>query len=549
MPVYEALAKALKEAGVDAVFGLCGSETVKLGSVLDLLGVRFYGTRHELQAVAMADGYARVSRRLGVALISRGPGFTNAISAMVVATRAHSPVLVIAGDTAVGATTPAKAVSRLAEPKHIDQEAICRAAGIPFASLIDAEFAVADFLAIVARARSGFTISLNIPTDILKSTAGNAASRIGLPPIDPVPAADSASISTIADLLESGWAAQKPMILAGRGAFLADARDELKTLAAMTGAILSTSLLVRSFFEGDPYNVGVCGSLTTDLASDLIVQADTVLAFGASLNGRTTLDGALIKKARLIQVDSDQSAFGRFGVEPDLAIHADVKETAAALVAELQRRGHSAQGFRTPEVAGQIRDYRLASSFRDESTETAIDPKTLMTRLDALLPQQRTLVVEGGEHLHFSCKYLGVSSPPAFLFPMETYAIGFGIGSAIGAAVGEPNRMTVLEIGDAGLLMTLGDLETAARYRIPILVVISNNDGLGSEMRHLRNAGFSEDFARFSTPCFADVAGAIGAEGYTIRTTADLDALGERFQRTLDGPLVLDCHVVSGVSH
>jgi acetolactate synthase-1/2/3 large subunit len=549
MRVYEALAEALKESGVDAVFGLCGSETVKLGSVLDSTGVRFYGTRHESQAVAMADGYARVSRRLGVALISRGPGFTNAISAMVVASRARSPVLVIAGDTAVGATTAAKAISRRAEPKHIDQDAICRAAGIPSARLLDAESAVEDFLAVIARARSGTTISLNIPTDILEAPAGEAASRIVLDPVEPVPAVDPAAISTVADLLGSGWAAQKPLILAGRGAFLAGARDELVTLAGITGAILTTSLLARSFFHGDPYNVGVCGSLTTDMASELIVQADTVLAFGASLNGRTTLDGTLIKKARLIQVDSDQRAFGRFTPEPDLTIHADVKETAAALVTELQRRGHTAHGFRTPEVAAQIRDYRLASSFTDESTETSIDPKALMTRLDALLPQERTLVVEGGEHLHFSCKYLGVSSPPAFLFPMETYAIGFGVGSAIGAAVGQPDRMTVLEIGDAGLMMTLGDLETAARYHIPMLVVISNNNGLGSEMRHLRNAGLSEEFAHFSTPSFAAVAGAMGAEGYTIRTTADLDALGDRLKQALDGPVVLDCHVVSGVSH
>src|SRR5580700_6995629 len=242
MRVYEALARTLKESGVDAVFGLCGSETVKLGYELDSLGVAFYGTRHESQAVAMADGYARVSRRLGIALISRGPGFTNAISAMVVASRAHSPVLVIAGDTAVGATTPARERARLAEPKHIDQEAICRAAGIPSAQLLDAESAVEDLRAIVARARSRYTISLNIPADILEATAGEAASRIELDPVERVPSVDPAAINTVADLLESGWAAQKPMILAGRGAYLADARDELTRLADLTGAILTTSL-------------------------------------------------------------------------------------------------------------------------------------------------------------------------------------------------------------------------------------------------------------------------------------------------------------------
>jgi acetolactate synthase I/II/III large subunit len=544
MRVYEALAHELRRCGVEVVFGLCGSETVKLGATLESIGVRFVGARHESQAVAMADGYARVTGRVGVTLANRGPGFTNALTSMVCAAKAGSPVVVISGDTAIGVRDERVAALQRVDPKHVAQDAVTRAAGIMSATVTSPQAAVADLRAILARAQRGATIAVHIPTDVLEAPAGDAGPEVQLPTVDAVPPPDESTIAAIAEVLESGWAARRPVILAGRGAYRSGARADLERLAELTGAVLATSLMNRSFFAGNPFDIGVCGSLATPVASELLVQADFVLAFGASLNKFTTYDGSLLANARVVQIDADPAAFGRHTKEPDLTLHADAALTARTLVTELERRGYQATGLRTPAVAARIRAHNAADHFRDDSTDTTLDPRALMVRLDELLPAERTLVVEAGDHLRFASKYLSVPPPPAFVFPMETFAIGLGMGTAIGAAIGEPSRLTVLDIGDGGLMMTLGDLETAVRCKVPMVVVISNNGGLGSEMKTLAAAGLSQEYAMFPVRSFTAIAAAMGAEAYSVATKGDLDVVGARLREPIDAPVVLECHVM-----
>jgi thiamine pyrophosphate-dependent acetolactate synthase large subunit-like protein len=544
MRVYEALARELQRCGVEVVFGLCGSETVKLCATLESIGVRFVGARHESQAVMMADGYARVTGRVGVTLANRGPGFTNALTSMICAAKAGSPVLVISGDTAIGVRDQRTAAVQRVDPKHVAQDDVTRAAGIVSALITSPEAAVADLRATLDCAQRGTTIAVHVPTDVLEAPAGDAGPVVRLPDVDQVPEPDEASIAEIAEVFESGWAARRPVILAGRGAYRSGARAELERLGELTGAVLATSLMNRSFFAGNPYDIGVCGSLATPVASELLVQADLVLAFGASLNKFTTYDETLFAKARIVQIDTDPAAFGRHTKAPDLTVQADATLVARTLITELEKRGYQSTGQRTAEVASSIRGHRAADHVRDDSTDTALDPRALMIRLDELLPAQRTLVVEAGDHLRFSSKYLSVPPPPAFVFPMETFAIGLGIGAAIGAAVGDPSRLTVLEIGDGGLMMTLGDLETAVRCRVPMVVVISNNGGLGSEMKALAAAGLPTEYAMFPVQSFAAIATAMGAEAYSVATKADLELVGARLQEPIDGPVVLDCHVL-----
>jgi acetolactate synthase I/II/III large subunit len=543
MYVYEAMARELRNSGVEVVFGLCGSDTVKLAAHLELLGVRFIGTRHESQAVAMADGYARVSGNVGVAIANRGPGFTNALTSLICAAKAKSPVVVISGDTAIGVADSALARLARADPKDVAQADICAAAGVPAAVITSPDSAVADVRAVLNYARSGVSVALHIPTDVLDGSAGVAGPTVVLPETCKVPEPAPDEIAAVADIFESGWAARKPVILAGRGAFRSGARSTLERLAELTGAVLATSLMNRSFFSGSPFDIGVCGTLSTSVAIDLLVQADLIVVFGASLNKFTTDSDRLLRGARIIQVDSDPAAFGKHGRAPDMALRGDAKAVSAALAAELDRRGYTSTGFRRPEVARMIKEHSYADQVRDESTSTALDPRILMLRLDEILPSDRTLVVEAGDHLRFSCKYLGVPPPPSFVFPMESFAIGLGMGAAIGAAIGDPTKLTVLEVGDGGLMMTLGDLETAIRYQVPVVVIVSNNGGLGSEMKALAAAHLSADHASFHVPSLAAVARAMGAAGLTINAEGDLDAVRERLSEPLQGPLVLDCHV------
>src|SRR5262249_17762270 len=157
-------------------------------------------------------------------------------------------------------------------------------------------------------------------------------------------------VNLVADLFQSDWAVRKPVIVAGRGAHRAGARSELERLSGLTGALLSTTLLARSMFQGHPRDIGTCGSLSSPLAGEFISEADTVLAFGASLNDRTTMDATMFRNARLIQVDANPAAFGRFPPTPDLTVHADARGFATALADELERRGHEPVGFSGADV-------------------------------------------------------------------------------------------------------------------------------------------------------------------------------------------------------
>jgi thiamine pyrophosphate-dependent acetolactate synthase large subunit-like protein len=542
--VYEALARTLRESGTDVFFGLAGDDTVKLSSTLASLGSRYVGARHECQAVAMADGYARASGKVGVVVISRGPGFTSALTAMVCAAKAQTPVLVVAGDTAIGIEGESIArVSRL-NPKHVDQDAICAGAGILSARILSPDSAVADLRVVQDRVRSGCAVSLNVPTDVLEADAGSATATVVLPPMAPVPLPDPELIAAVADLIETRWAARKLVILAGRGAANANARDELTTLGEITGSLLATSVGGNGLFAGDPHDIGICGTMSSPVASEYLSQADLILVFGASLNPYTTYRDTMFPTARLVQVDSDAAAFGRHIRHPDIAIQADVTVAARLLVAELERRGFvPSPGLRANDTAARIAAFEVGDTFTDQSTSTTIDPRTLMLRLDTMLPFDRCLVMEGGHHVNFACAYLSARSPRKFIFPIESFSIGLGIGAAIGAAVGNPDTLTVLEIGDGGLMMTLGDLETAVRYQLPLLVIISNNDSLGSEVNILAAAGLETDVATFPAPSFSALAAALGCESFTVRVAADLEPLRARLGRPITAPIVVDCHV------
>jgi thiamine pyrophosphate-dependent acetolactate synthase large subunit-like protein len=144
--------------------------------------------------------------------------------------------------------------------------------------------------------------------------------------------------------------------------------------------------------------------------------------------------------------------------------------------------------------------------------------------------------------LAFACTYLSVPEPEAFIFPIDSFSIGLGLAAAIGASAGRPDWLTVLSIGDGGLMMTLGELHTAVRLRLPLLVIVCNDSAFGSEMHMLRVLGANDEVATYSNPSFESLALSLGARAMTVTTLADLDRLPTELQ-TLDGPLLLDCHV------
>src|SRR6202042_1527831 len=253
--------------------------------------------------------------------------------------------------------------------------------------------------------------------------------------------------------------AQRPVIIAGRGAVLARARDELERLGELTGALLATSAPANGLFAGLSYALGISGGFASPFAAQLLPQADVVLVAGASVNHWTTRDGALIADgARVGQIDIEPRAFG-LNHRADLTMLGDADAAARLLADELERRGHRATGWRTEEMARDIAANRWADDpYEDASTDEGIDPRTLSIALERRLPAEKTVAVDSGHFLGFPAMFLSVPDARAWGFPNGFQAVGLGLGCAIGAAIARPERPTVAAIGDGGAFMALAEI-------------------------------------------------------------------------------------------
>jgi thiamine pyrophosphate-dependent acetolactate synthase large subunit-like protein len=361
-----------------------------------------------------------------------------------------------------------------------------------------------------------------------------------VPPLrTPDPSAQS--VGALADLLQR---AERPVIIAGRGAVLADARVELERLADRVGALLATSAPANGLFTGLPYAVGISGGFASPFAAELLAQADVVLAAGASLNAWTTRHGALIApQATVAQVDVEARAFGAHR-PADLRVLGDVAGTARLLVAELERRGHRATGLRTPEMAEQIAARRWADEpYEDAGTEDWIDPRTFSIALEGLLPAEKAVAVDSGHFLGYPSMFLSVPDPRAWVFPNGFQAVGLGLGTAIGAAIARPDHPTVAAIGDGGAFMALAEIETAVRLGLKLLVAIYDDRAYGAEVHHFAPMGHDVTHVQFPDADLAAIARAAGAEAVTVRSTGDLGAVTAWLSEAVPRPLVLDAKV------
>ena len=532
MRVSEAIGRTLVERGVEVCFGLAGSGNFAVLNALQAAGVAFYSSRHECGAVAMADGYTRASGRIAVASVHQGPGFTNTLTSLTEAAKCRTPLLVLAADTPPGT---------LWSNFKIDQGILAETAGAVTERVRGPETAAADAARSLRRARiERRPVVLNIPINLVEaSCSGGSCAAPDSPALDP-PRPSDRSVAEVADLLE---VASHPAIVAGRGAAISGAREALEALADRVGAILATSALGHGLFAGHPYGVGIAGGFSSSLALKLLSQADVVLAFGASLNHWTVRHGRLFSpEARVAQVDLDGEMIGALH-RVDVGVVGDATATAQAVADELERRGIDKEGFHDEALAGEIARGRSRDEpYEDQGTAEHVDPRTLSIALDDLMPTERTVATDSGHFLGYPSMYFSVPDYRGFVFPNAFQSVGLGLASGIGAAVARPDRLCVAAVGDGGALMSLGELETAARYHLPMLVVVYNDSAYGAEVHHFGPEGQPVNIARFPDTDFAALARAAGAEGVTVRKEGDLSLVEDWLMRR-DGPLVIDAKV------
>ena len=546
IPAYEALALQLKGLSIERVFGLMSDETATLIASIDAAGIRFIGARHENNAVAMAEGYATSSGRLGVVCIGRGPATANGLHGTVYARKTGTPVLMLLG---AGRDAPPDPNGFGPDTKALDPVAVLRAAGVRHRTVHDAETAPQMLVSAAAAAQAGLMV-LVLPMNVLAGTTpadavrdvprnGNAVS----PPASPLPPPRSAAIDAAVAVLHR---ARRPLIVAGWGAWRAGARDAIVRLADHVGAALATTMKAKDLFRGHPFDCGVVGSFSHGAGRQLIGQADCVLAFGASLNQRTSSQGtSLPAEAALIQVDTSREALGRW-LHCDVAIAGDARLAAEALLQAIPARPGALQLLRSETLRRVLADYRPDNDFQARHTPRTIDPRTVAVELDRLLPADRNVVYDAGNFLQCA-PYLSVPGPAHIKQASDFSSIGMGFGTALGFACGDPGRTTVLFVGDGAFLMTLSELETAAREAIPLVVVVMNDRAYGAELHYLKLRGMSPHTTEFPDVDFGPVAEAFGFRAATVRTVAELRALAPMLA-VPEGPVLIDCKINGAVA-
>ena len=179
----------------------------------------------------------------------------------------------------------------------------------------------------------------------------------------------------------------------------------------------------------------------------------------------------------------------------------------------------------------------------DEGAPGSLDPRALSSAIEAAAPADRALIVDGGHFMGFPSMAVAVQDPSQFAFTLDFGSIGLGLGTANGAAVANPDHLTVLAIGDGGLMLSLGELDTAVRYSLPLLIVVYDDGAYGAEMHFLRMMDLPDAESLFLTPPLDEVVKAIGADAIKVKDMADLDSLRETLAGGLERPLVLHCPI------
>jgi len=528
MRVHSAIASALADHSVDTIFGVMGDANMSIiNDLVQTHGTRFVTAAHEAGATMMADGAARVTGRIGVVTTTQGPGLTNTVTALTEAVRNGTEMLLVCGDT------PSKERQNL---QDIIQRDVILATGAGFEQVRSSDTAVNDVAIAMRRASlERRPIVLNVPSDLQSMETEYVASTIDiteLPAFPPSNAALDRAVGVIA-------AARRPIVLAGRGATSRTARDSVLRLAERIEAPVATTLLAKDLFVGAPSNLGIFGTLISPIASEIVDQADCVIAFGAALNRHTTDRNGLLQGKRIVHCDANPGAIGRWA-PVTVPVTGDTALTADAIVTWLDAAEFEPTGFASDELVRRLAEHEPRSEFQDRSTGTTIDLRTALIRLNEILPATRTLIVDAGRFAVPAMKYVHVGEPDAYVHTFNFGSVGLSMGAAVGAAIARPERTAVVVLGDGGFMMGgLAEFNSAVRHHVDLIAVVANDGCYGAEHMLLQTRGMNPDLSLLEWPDFSPVAEALGGRGVTVRSPMDLEKLGKMISDR-DRPLLID---------
>jgi len=532
----EILWESLIQEGVEVVFGYPGGAIMPVYDVMLDYPIHHVLTRHEQGAAHMADGYARVSDKVGVALATSGPGATNLVTGIITAMMDSSPIVCITGQ-----------ISSHLLGKDAFQEADVTGITLPITKhnfLITSADEVADTV------RQAFHIACSgrpgpVLIDFCKDAQIESANyeneripeKISLPGYKPPSHASVSDLKKAAALIDQ---AVQPVILAGQGVLMSNAMEKLELFASKTQTPVAMTLLgLGSLPTSHPLSLGMMGMHGEAFCNQAIQEADLLLAFGMRFDDRVTGNlRTYAPRARKIQVDIDPTEIDK-NVNVDLALLGDLNTVLTDLIPLVGKNDHQPWNSQISDWRSETRQRSILSWKEDNKLRTAQVIHALWE-----ITEGKAIVATGvGQHQMWTAQYYTFEKPHRFITSGGAGTMGFGLPASIGAWFANPNQEIWLVDGDGSFQMTQSELSTAVQEGANVKIAIMNNGFLGM-VRQWQEFFFDKRYAStpISGPDFIKLADAHGIPAVRITEPNEVNSAIE-FARNTPGPVVLEFQV------
>ncbi len=465
----EILIDGLRREGVDTIFGYPGGVVIPIFDVLySTRDIKFLLTRHEQGATHAADGYARSTGKVGVCLVTSGPGATNTITGIATAKLDSSPIVVISGQVATGNI----GTDAFQETDMVGlTRSICKHNYL-VKDVKDLPQIIKEAFYIARTGRPG-PVSIDIPVDVANAKLKNYSypESVELPGYKPVKKGNTGQIKKLVDAIAY---AKKPLLYTGGGIISAGATDELLQFIDKTQIPVVVTMMGLGSVPFDyPCFLGMPGMHGRVAANKALVECDLMIAIGVRFDDRITGPRHTFgKNATIVHIDIDPAEIGK-NVKTDIPVVGDAKAVLQQLIEKVKPRAKNSWNERT-----EFWKEKYPLIYKNTGNGT-VNPQYVIERLNEFTNTDSIIVTDVGQHQMWSALYCHYRHPRKFLSSGGLGTMGFGLPAAMGAAVANPDTQVICISGDGGIQMNIQELATCAINRIPVKVIVLNNSYLG----------------------------------------------------------------------
>ena len=522
----EIIIECLKEQGVDTVFGYPGGAILNVYDELYKHSdeIRHILTSHEQGASHAADGYARSTGKVGVCLATSGPGATNLVTGIATAYMDSVPMVAITCNVGVSLLG-----------KDSFQEIDITGVTMP---ITKHNFIVKDVTQLADTIRRAFAIAKKgrpgpVLVDVTKDVTANKTDYEAAVPVHTPRSAHPISENEIETALSLIKKAKKPYVFVGGGAVISEASGELKQFVSLLQSPVCDSLMGKGAFDGtDPLYTGMLGMHGTKVSNFGVSECDLLVVVGARFSDRVIGNASkFARKAKIVQIDIDPAEVNK-NIVVTASVIGDAATVLAQLNAQLEQQNHDEW---LAHIAELKEKYPLTYVSEGLSGPYMMEQIYKQTNGDAII------VTEVGQHQMWAAQYYKYSRPRTLLTSGGLGTMGYGLGAAIGAQVGNPDKQVVNFAGDGCFRMNMNEIATASREKLPLIEVIVNNHVLGM-VRQWQDLFYNQHYSATVLDDGVDyvkLAEAMGAAAFRVTTREEFDQV---FAKALEinGPVVID---------